>query len=277
MNKKKIAILALALFAALGAAFMAKKMVSGKEQVAQIPEPKIELVQVLVAAGDINAGQVVKSGDTRWQEWPKEALSPKYISNSENPEGLSETEGSTARANFTSGEPIIKSKLVKAGGSGYLSAILPAGMRAVSTKISPETGAGGFILPNDRVDVVLTRSQNRGSGRGESFSSETILSNVRVLAIDQSDPEKEAEDADGKVVVGKTATLELSQPHAELLALAESMGDITLSLRSIQDYAASGQDGDGPQANKNFGKDKKMNKGTVKILRYGVATTASGN
>ena len=275
MNKKRIAILALALFAALGAAFMAKKMLNGKNQVAQkSAEPQIEVVQVLVAADEIHAGQVIEEGAVKWQKWPKSALSSKYISDDVSPDGVEEATGSTARATFTKGEPIIQSKLVKAGGSGYMSAILPAGMRAVSIKISPETGAGGFILPNDRVDVVLTKSENGRGSRGQNFTNDTILSNVRVLAIDQSDPQK---DDEGKVVIGKTATLELTQPHAELLALAESLGELTLSLRSIQDFKMSGQGGQGPVANADFNQVGTSQKGTVKVLRYGVATTASGN
>ena len=136
-----------------------------------------------------------------------------------------------ARAPFVAGEPIREAKLVDAKGSGFMAAILPHGMRAISTQISPETGAGGFILPNDHVDVILTRRDAGKSSGGAQQGSETILSNVRVLAIDQNVAEKNGR----KVVVGKTATLELSSPQAETLALAQHLGTLSLALRSITD------------------------------------------
>lgn len=135
--------------------------------------------------------------------------------------------GSIARSPFADGEPIREAKFIRANGSGYMAAILPAGMRAVSTDISPETGAGGFILPNDHVDVILSRKK----GDGTEHVSETILSNVRVLAIDQAVEEKNGQ----RVVVGKTATLELSEKRSEQLTNARQLGTITLALRSIVD------------------------------------------
>ena len=135
--------------------------------------------------------------------------------------------GSIARGQFSAGEPIREDKLIKANGSGYLAAVLPAGMRAISTPISPETGAGGFILPNDRVDVVLIRAQKTTAG--EVYSSETILSNVRVLAIDQTVEEKNGQ----RVVVGKIATLALNARNAETLVLSTRLGTLALALRSL--------------------------------------------
>lgn len=275
MKKRRIIVLALALFAALGAAFMAKKMLGAQKQVAEPAKPQIEIVKVLVAANEIRAGQKVTESDLKWQEWPKDAVPQDYVRDDLSPEGMSEAASSTARSNFASGEPILKNKLLKAEGSGYMSAILPAGMRAVSIKISPETGAGGFILPNDRVDVVLTREKST-SRSGEKFYTETILTNVRVLAIDQNKPEKD-EQSNELVAIGKTATLELTQPHAELIALAESMGEITLSLRSIQDYKTTSLEGDGPQTANGFGSGNKSESGTVKIMRYGVTSTSRSN
>ena len=131
--------------------------------------------------------------------------------------------GSIARGQFSAGEPIREEKLIKANGSGYLAAVLPAGMRAISTPISPETGAGGFILPNDRVDVVLIRAQKTTAG--EVYSSDTILSNVRVLAIDQTVEEKNGQ----RVVVGKIATLALSARNAETLVLSTRLGTLALA------------------------------------------------
>ena len=138
-----------------------------------------------------------------------------------------------------------------------MSAILPRGMRAVSTKISPETGAGGFILPNDRVDVILTKKEkNESIGGSETFNSETILANVRVLAIDQT-----VKEEDGRqVVVGKTATLELAPEQAEVLTLAEQMGEMSLALRSLADAAPGSED------------DRVYRSGSIKVVKFGVAS-----
>src|SRR6185436_7641769 len=139
--------------------------------------------------------------------------------------------GAITRAPFTAGEPIREAKMIKANGAaGFMAAILPSGMRAVSTEISPETGAGGFILPNDRVDVILSRRANDRAGNA-SPTSETILTNVRVLAIDQTVEEKNGQ----RVVVGKTATLEMSPRQAETLAQSRQLGSLSLALRSLLD------------------------------------------
>ena len=122
---------------------------------------------------------------------------------------------------------------MQANGSGFMAAILPVGMRAISTEISPETGAGGFILPNDRVDVILSRRE-KNSGRANAtdvVKSEIILPNVRVLAIDQAPKEKDGQNT----VVGKTVTLELRPEQAETLARARQTGTLALALRSIGD------------------------------------------
>jgi len=139
-----------------------------------------------------------------------------------------------------------------------LAAILTPGMRAISTQISPETGAGGFILPNDRVDVILTLRNQRDAAKVGS-GSETILRNVRVLAIDQSIEEKNGQ----KVVVGKTATLELLPGQAETLALSHELGTLTLSLRSMADASAD-DSRDEPDSRRN-----------VNVVRFGVSTTTT--
>ena len=164
----------------------------------ETPPVAADTADVLVAKTDIGVGRSVAPENLAWQPWPVNAAGPLYIRRSERPNAIEDMQGYVARAPFIAGEPIREQKLVKANGSGFMSAILPAGMRAVSTEISAETGAGGFILPNDYVDVILTHEGN------QSFVSETILRNVRVLAIDQTIQEKDGQ----KVVVGRTATLE---------------------------------------------------------------------
>ena len=128
------------------------------EPVAQLPT-----VEILVAKSDIGLGQSVKPEDLQWQTWPARAGS-NLINRASRAEAIKEIAGSIARAPFIAGEPIREQKLVKANGSGFMAAILPTGMRAISTEISPETGAGGFILPNDRVDVILSKREKNPDG-----------------------------------------------------------------------------------------------------------------
>jgi len=172
----------------------------------------------------------------QWQSWPAATASNNFIRRSDRPEATTQIAGSIARYPFIAGEPIREVKLVKANGSGFMAAVLPGGMRAVSTEISPETGAGGFILPNDRVDVILSRHEKNPDRTNSTdvIISEVVLSNIRVLAIDQAPREKDGQNS----VVGKTATLELKPAQAELLARARQSGTISLALRSMLDAHA---------------------------------------
>ncbi|MGY4599755.1 Flp pilus assembly protein CpaB [Bradyrhizobium sp. GM22.5] len=157
------------------------------------------------------------------------------------------------------GEPIREQKLVRADGSGFMAAILPSGMRAVSTEISAETAAGGFILPNDRVDIMLTRRLKNpdGAAGNDLILSEAILTNIRVLAIDQAPKEKDGQNA----VVGRTVTLELKPDQVAALSAARQGGTLTLALRSIVD-ANSVDSTPEDQASKRSG--------GVNVIRYGV-------
>ena len=189
-------------------------------------------VDVLVAKADIGLGQSLKPDDLQWQTWPASTASNSFIRRGERPDATTQVAGWIARAPFIAGEPIREQKLVRADGSGFMAAILPTGMRAISTEISPETGAGGFILPNDRVDVILSKREKGNDKNGaDVVNSEIILPNVRVLAIDQAPKEKDGQNA----VVGKTVTLELKPEQAETLARARQTGTLALALRSIAD------------------------------------------
>jgi pilus assembly protein CpaB len=222
-------VLGIALASGGVAAMLASKM----NEPAPLPSqpvaaaPQIDTVDILVAKGDIGIGNVVNAENTQWQAWPKAAVADQYIKKA--PGTMENVAGSISRASFSNGEPIRESKLIKANGSGYMAALLPSGMRAISAEITPETGVGGFVLPNDRVDVILTRQQKAPGSNAEFFTSETILSNVRVLAIDQTVEEQGKQ----KVVTGKIATLELRPEDAETLALARRLGSLSLVLRSL--------------------------------------------
>lgn len=257
MNTARIVVLAVAICAGGAAAYLA----SGSDPKPVVEAPRLETTDVLVARSDIPMGQTVSADDMQWQSWPSSTASSSFIRRTDRAEAMSQIVGSIARSPFLAGEPIRETKLVKGAGSGFMAAILPTGMRAISTEISPETGAGGFILPNDKVDVILTKrekSPDQSGGTADVINSEIILSNIRVLAIDQTVGEKDGQ----KVVVGKTATLELKPEQAESLARARQSGTLSLALRSLVD--ANQPD----TSDENRGK-----RGSVDIVRYGVPTT----
>lgn len=254
MKPARIIVLAIALCAG-GLAFM----LSGGEP----PQAPITIVQsqdvveILVAKSEIPVGRAVSPEDVNWAPWPSKAVGPLYITKNNRPNAVEDLKGSVARAPFVPGEPIREEKLIAANGSGFMSAIIGPGMRAISTEISAENGAGGFILPNDRVDVILTRRET------DSFLSETVLRNVRVLAIDQTVEEKGGQ----KVVVGKTATLELSGRQAETLALSRQRGTLSLALRSLADAMPVNAGKAKPE------EETEKASGSVNVVRYGVTST----
>ena len=261
MKRARVLVLAIALIAALGAAWIAKGIVSAPPKVQQV-EKTVGAVDVLVAARDINLGDSVSADDFRWQQWPSEGLASGLISKASDPEAPTKLSGAIARASFIAGEPIKEQKLIKTSEGGVMAAILPSGMRAISTPIREETSAGGFILPNDRVDVILTHKIRVGNK--EEPVSEAVLRNVRVLAIGQTLEQQGGE----KVATGKTATLELTPPQAETLALAQSIGEISLSLRSLADAA--------PNQAESAAKIGDAANGSVKMLKYGVPSRTFG-
>jgi pilus assembly protein CpaB len=260
MKPARILVLIIALAAGGIAALLAGRSDGPVQQIVQGPAP-IDTVDVLVAGGDIGLGQSVAANQLRWQTWPAAAASGNFIRRDDRPDAVNQLSGSIARSPFFTGEPIRETRLIKAQGSGYMAAILPSGMRAISTDVTPETGAAGFILPNDRVDVILSRRDREAEKAAgvEVHTSEIILSNVRVLAIDQTVEEK----GNQRVVVGKTATLELTPRQAETLVLARTMGQLSLALRSIQDA----------QGNTEMpADDRGARRAGINIVRYGVST-----
>ncbi len=240
MYTARIVVLTIALSAGGVAAYLAR----GSDNNSPPAEPVVQLqtVDVLVAKTDIGLGQSVTAENLQWQTWPASTASNNFIRRSERPEATKEVAGSIARAPFLAGEPIREPKLVKANGSGFMAAVLPTGMRAISTEISPETGAGGFILPNDRVDVILSKREKNPN---------------QSLAIDQAPKEKDGQNA----VVGKTVTLELKPEQAETLARARQAGTLALALRSIVDVNMV----------QNRSDDQKRGD-SINVVRYGVAS-----
>jgi pilus assembly protein CpaB len=231
MAASRLIILGVAVAAAGGAGYVAKNMMAAPPPEIVVEQaPAIELTEVLVLRGDVPMGAPV--GDQiGWQSWPSGGVNENFITRESDPEAFETYKGSIARVAMFSGEPLRKSKLIGEGQS-FMSSILPTGYRAVATQIAAETSAGGFILPNDYVDVIMTRRSDTAGTTG-GFVTETILKNIRVLAIDQAIQE----DEEGRrVKVGETATLELTPQQAEIITVAQQMAErLTLSLRSLID------------------------------------------
>jgi pilus assembly protein CpaB len=255
MKAARVLVLTVALAAGGAAAFLVSNNQS-KPLPAPAPVVQLPTVDVLIAKANIGMGTTVAAKDLGWQAWPAATTGDAYITKKGKPNAITEFAGAITRATFTPGEPIRESKLIKANGnSGFMAAILPSGMRAVSTEISAETGAGGFIRPNDRVDIILSRRPRDSDGRSlTTLTSETILTNVRVLAIDQTVEEKNGQ----RVVVGKTATVELSPRQVEILAQSRQLGTLSLALRSLLDASKTTPD------------NIEKRTGHINTVRYGV-------
>ncbi len=235
----RLFVLALSIMAGGVAAYLAAG--SSDKVVPQLVQAPT--MDVLVAKSDIGLGETLSANKVEWQAWPQTTSGVNLVRRAEQPDATAKLAGSIARMPFIAGEPIRSAKLVSPNGSGFMAAILPSGTRAVSIPISPETGAGGFILPNDRVDVILSRRDK------DAVMSDIILSNLRVLAIDQTPNGKDGQTA----VIGRTATLEATPDQAEALARSPLIGSLSLALRSL--------------ANRDGGEVEKYGRTTVAVYR----------
>jgi pilus assembly protein CpaB len=249
VNAARIGVLVLAVVAAGIAALLARGLMSSgpEEPVAEkvIEEPTTE---VLVSASNLQLGEKVRSSDLRWQRWPDAALNPAYITRAQQPGAVEEYSNSVARMGILSGEPVTAEKLVNLSGAGFMSALIEPGMRAIAIEITTKTSAGGFILPNDRVDIV------------DVDKGQTILRNIRVLAIDQR-----FNDSGEQVAVGRTATLELTPAQVELVSMASAEGSLALSLRGMSEQEMAGGELDQP------------GNSVVKVVRNGIAQSVRVN
>ncbi|WP_375454446.1 Flp pilus assembly protein CpaB [uncultured Methylobacterium sp.] len=258
MKPARLAVLAIALVAGGGAAFL----MSGDPPPAPVvvqadAPPPPPVAEVLVAAAELPMGQVLQPADLRWQKWPEDTLTPGYITRKDVPKALEDTVGATARSAFLPGEPIRPQKLVRPD-SGFMAAILPAGQRAVAivTDSRGTNSAGGFILPNDRVDVIHTyRDEDSKATSTDTQIAKIILTDVRVLAVGQLIQEKNGTN----VVTGETATLALTPAQAEKITLAQKVGVLSLALRSLADS------GRPPEA------EAPPEETTLTVMRFGVS------
>lgn len=251
--------------AALLAFYVATSLVQPPPEPVMV-EKQVDSTEVLVAGSDVGVGETVTEANFRWVSWPSEATTPAYITKQNGGlKRMRDLSGSIVRSELLAGEPITQGKLIKAGEGGVLAAILPQGMRAISTKIRAETAVGSLILPNDHVDVILIR-RLRGRGGQEESVSDTLFRNVRVIAIGQQIETKEGKKAADSGA--STATLELTPRQAEMMALANSLGEITLTLRSVADMSSD------PRAAGNLDLNKRDN--AVRVIRYGAKSRVYG-
>lgn len=231
MDRKKLVLLLGALIVAIGTALLARSMFAGASapQAEAAPVPKGP--KVLVAQRALPAGTIITADAISYQMWPEELLQDAYFIDGEL--DVSKLLGTVVRHPITAGEPVTQGSLVKPGDKGFLAAALGPGMRAVTVPVSAQTGVGGFVFPGDRVDLVLTQTVK---GDDEDLkASETILSNLRVLATDQSTTQETGEDGKTVVRAFRTVTLEVTPRIAEKVAVAQTIGTLSLSLRSISD------------------------------------------
>jgi pilus assembly protein CpaB len=246
----RLIILLVAAGAAIAAVFLvraagAPKPAAAATAVEAVKPKEISTKQILVAKAAIPVGKAVTIDDLKWQAWPENAPTGAFIDQKKEPEALEKAVGAIARYDMVEGEPVTATKLVHAGNSSFMAAMLTPGMRAVSIEISPETAAGGFIQPNDRVDVVVVRELegDQSAGSLPKVRSDLILANIRVLAIDgiYAPPKTDGQDAaagQGVVLVGTRATLELAEKDVVVINAAKKAGELALSLRSIADIRA---------------------------------------
>ena len=263
MNSKRLVVLGIALVAATAAALMVRSMVGGgtPKVEAKLPPP-IPVSEVLVANANLQPGQPLTAELVHWQKWPSTSVDASFITHTEVPSIDQAVKGTVVRMPLIAGQPITNTEIVHADTAGMMSAMLNPGMRAVSITISTDSGAGGFILPNDRIDLILSQKTNSNP---PLVRAHTILSNVRVLAVDQT----YKQDKDTKTVIAKSATLELTPPPAELVERAQNQGVLSLSLRPLNDSAAGVASNGVPMPTASS--DDGGNGDAVSIIRYGIS------
>lgn len=244
MSPIRVLILIMAAAAAVAAALLVRNMANQPEREPASPvvvEQKVKMVKVLLAARDMQRGELLTEADMVWTEWPEDALNPIFFNDRDMPDAMMDLSGAAVRNEIFESEPILPQKLVEKGETGYMAALVSPGMLGVAIEVSPESASGGFILPDDRVDIIVTYGvdslQNDGSNE-EVTVSQTVLSNVRVLAIDQVFRQNET----GAYAPGSVATIELDPADTEVLMLAQNTGELSLALRSFADAQRDGKD-----------------------------------
>ncbi len=238
LSLRSIVLILTAIVLSVGTALFARGWIHAERaaMTAQsgVTVPAASAMAILVVRDDLPAGSFVKPNQLRWQAWPEESLSPAYIV-----KGKGKREdfvNSVVRSGIAAGEPITEGRIVRPGERGFLAAVLSPGKRAVTVSINATSGIAGFIFPGDRVDLILTHGIRMSSGEDARMKrvSETVLRNIRILAVDQK-----TDDQNGEVEIAQTATLEVTTKQAEMIAMLTEMGKLSLSLRSLAENPVS--------------------------------------
>ncbi len=240
MNKNILIVLGGAVLVAVLVAMLVQMTLGGSDDAAAVQEAKVE---VLVAAKDLGIGRELQDGDLRWQEWPKSSVFPGAVIRIEDQNADVPLKDGRLARNVGKGEPVMKAALLGTAKGNMVSASLLSGQRAIAIEVDASSMAGGFIGPGDFVDIILTYRETINSDSDnpavanmielnlDKLATETILQNVKVLAVDQMSERPE----DEKIKVGKTVTIAVDMQDAERLFLASKLGDITLALRGVGD------------------------------------------
>lgn len=279
MSPGKLIVILIAAAAAFAAIFLIRGVISdnarqAQEQVVVAQAPvEIPTTSVLVALRDMRVGETLSESDLGWVDWPDDLVQLNQITQDNQPDAISDFNGTVVRLPVFEQEALLPQKVVARGETGIMAALLAPGMRAVAIEISEESASGGFILPEDRVDVVLTREIEVQTSIGfeDAIHTVTVLENVRVLAIDQGI----SVEAESTTAIGATATLELAPDQVELLAFAERSGSLSLSLRSMADAALFG---DVVTSNvEELIRDVQENDKTVRVYKGGRVSESDSN
>jgi pilus assembly protein CpaB len=257
MNTQRLIVLGLALVAAGGAALLVRSMLGGGTPKVEARTPAVPMSEVLVASSALAPGQQLSADQVRWEKWPTASVDSSFITHQSAGSEQAAVKGTVVRTPIIAGQPITNSALVHGDASGFMAAMLTPGMRAVSITIGTDAGAGGFVLPNDRVDVLFTK---KFSGSDSPVASVIIISDVRVLAVDQI----YKQEKDTKAVTAKSATLELTPEQSEMISRAQMSGTLSLALRPL------GDQGEVATLEDKL-KDAKSNSGDVSVIRYGMS------
>ena len=237
MDSRKIALLAGALIVAAITAFFARSLIAGSAapQAAAMGQPTapIDGPEVLVATRALPIGTILDATALKFQPWPKELVDGAYYLKAAT--DLQSLQGTVVRNAITAGQPVTQGALVKPGDRGFLAAALGPGMRAVTVPVSAQAAVAGFVFPGDRIDLVLTQTVSGGGDGAPLKVSETIMRNLRVLATDQRTDNNVGEDGKTQVRTFSTVTVEATPKIAEQIAVAQTLGSLSLSLRSLAD------------------------------------------
>ena len=235
MRARTLILFVIALSLAGGTAMLVRSFLAQKTaevEAAPLARAAAPQKSVLVARGAIARGQILKPQDFSWQVWPEGGIDKNYIqAGTRSAEAFT---GWVARDPFAPGEPISEAKIVAPGSRGFLAAALAPGMRAVSVPVTATSGISGFVFPGDQVDILITHRVT-GHGETEHEASETVLHDVRVIAVDQK-----LESKNGEPLIAHTATLEVTPKQSEVIAVATEIGKLSLSLRSLAANPAEG-------------------------------------